>query len=226
MKKSLLFMLAIILPMVASAIDFEINGIGYNIVSIKDKTAEAIVVDQEEIIIPESVTYSGFVFSIIGVKADLSSISSITLPSSIEYLVSSNHSGRIMTHNVYISDLSKFLMIKKHKDKDGWVQDDGYYGNFNLYLNNELVTSITFPDECDSITDILFNCQNNIENLYIPKGVKKVSNSAFYGHSLSHQEVPSTRLVQGYALGESQLSAPPNAKNEIPSISNISPRIK
>lgn len=173
MKKTILLIL-MLLPIIANAYDFEVDGIGYNIVSSKDKTVEADASDLKTIIIPETISYSGISFTVIGVKAYFLSISSISLPSTIEYFVSLSSGGRIGTYDIFISDISKFLRIEKRG-----FPDEGLYGKYNLYLNNELITEINYPSDCDSITNVLGNCQNNIEQLYIPHSVRKIAHWAF-----------------------------------------------
>lgn len=173
MKKTILLIL-MLLPIIANAYDFEVDGIGYNIVSSKDKTVEADASDLKTIIIPETISYSGISFTVIGVKAYFLSISSISLPSTIEYFVSLSSGGRIGTYDIFISDISKFLRIEKRG-----FPDEGGYGKYNLYLNNELITEINYPSDCDSITNVLENCQNNIEQLYIPHSVRKIAHGAF-----------------------------------------------
>ena len=168
-----------IMSCTAFAADFEIDGYSYTIISTKDKTVEVNAGQPEEIIIPETVTYSNITFTVIGVKANFLHATSVTLPSTIEYLISSNHwGGRQDLCKVYINDLPKFLKIKKRKDNYP-DEDEGFYNPYNLYLNNQLVKEIIFPEDCDSITNILTGCQNEIEKLYITKNVKNIASSAF-----------------------------------------------
>lgn len=183
MRKQFLLTILMIMSCAAFAADFEIDGYSYTIISTKDKTVEVDAGQPKGIIIPETVTYSNITFTVIGVRANFSVANSVTLPSTIEYLISSNHYGRVVDPlcNVYINDLPKFLKIEKRKDKYPYEEDEGFYRPYNLYLNNQLVKEISFPEDCDSITNILKDCQNKIENLYIPKNVKKIADGAFSG---------------------------------------------
>ena len=190
MRKLFLLILLMIMSCTAFAADFEIDGYSYTIISTEDKTVEVNAGQPEVIIIPETVTYSNITFTVIGVKANFLHAKSVTLPSTIEYLISSNHwGGRIDLCNVYINDLQKFLKIKRRKDYYP-DEDEGFYNQYNLYLNNQLVKDISFPEDCDSITNILKDCQNEIENLYIPKNVKNIAYGAFAGcKNLKHANI-------------------------------------
>ena len=90
--KRILILLIILLPVVANAYDFEVNGIYYNILSISDKTVEVTKNDGYDsdysgiIHIPEQVSYENVTFRVvaIGEKAFAnSSVTSVILPSGI-----------------------------------------------------------------------------------------------------------------------------------------------
>ena len=90
MKKQLLLLVMLLLPMVASADAVEIDGIWYNLVS-KAKMAEVAKKPSGKysgaIVIPEKVTYDGTEYSVtsIGYYAfeGCSGLTSITIPNSV-----------------------------------------------------------------------------------------------------------------------------------------------
>lgn len=111
MKKQLLLLVIMLLPMVASAYDFELDGICYTITSIDNKTVEVATNSNTEtktsnydgdIIIPSSVVYNNITFTVTGIgmaafayyekKPGSESyginekITSVTLPSTISYI--------------------------------------------------------------------------------------------------------------------------------------------
>ena len=87
MKQSLLSILFLLLPIVASAEAVEINGIYYNLID-KGKAAEVTSNPNGysgEIVIPESVEYEGVTYSVtsIGGFAWCFELTSVTIPSSV-----------------------------------------------------------------------------------------------------------------------------------------------
>lgn len=71
MKKLLLLALTLLLPMLASAFDFQVDGIYYNITSTTEHTVEVSYgssVYSGDIVIPEHVTYNGVDFLVNGIQ--------------------------------------------------------------------------------------------------------------------------------------------------------------
>ena len=71
MKKLLLFLLTILLPTVASAYDFESDGIRYNILSRENLTVSVAADDNTcsgNIVIPSTVTYGSYTFNVIEIS--------------------------------------------------------------------------------------------------------------------------------------------------------------
>ena len=99
MKKRLLFsLLACIMFVDASAYDFEVDGLCYDIVSIPDRTVEVASCRQpynyvnyhfSSVTIPSAVTFQGITWDVIGIGYSAffeSPLQSITIPSSIQYI--------------------------------------------------------------------------------------------------------------------------------------------
>ena len=94
-KKTLLALFAVLIPLLASAHDFKVNGIYYNITSEADKTVE-VTYDAFNtrysgvITIPTTVTYNGVAYSVtkIGQEAFSScgSLTAITLPEGVTWI--------------------------------------------------------------------------------------------------------------------------------------------
>lgn len=143
----------------------------------------------EHYIIGEGITsIAGYVF------AGCSGMKSITIPSSITRINDYAFSGCTNLTSVYISNL------------DSWCKISSYYRPFtkqyDLYLNNSIVTDLTIPSSvktisnhafagCKSITDITFSngitsigdgsfqdCPNLI-NVSLPSSVTSIGKNAF-----------------------------------------------
>ena len=65
MKKKIVFLFFVFLAMIARAYDFEVNGIGYNIVSIADKSVcVSGITTGGDIVIPDNVMYNNYTFKV------------------------------------------------------------------------------------------------------------------------------------------------------------------
>ena len=92
MKKQLLLLVMMLLPMMAKAYDFELDGLYYNITSLQDLTVDVTYGDTPysgEITLPSSVTYANKTFEVTGIAERCfanSQITAIHLPQSIKSL--------------------------------------------------------------------------------------------------------------------------------------------
>ena len=122
------------------------------------------------ITIPDSVTDIGdSAFS--GCKG----LTSITIPDSVTGIGSYAFYGCSELQNIYITDIAAWCNISR---LDNLMR----YGssNKNLYLNNELVTSVTIPDGVTSIPDCAFRYCTSLTSITIPGSVTSIGNEAFY----------------------------------------------
>ena len=187
MKKQLLLLVMILLPMVASAYDAQINGIYYNLVK-KVKVAEVVpscVFESDwnnqysgDIVIPATVDYEGVTYNVtsIGRRAFFNcNISSFTIPSSITsigpeafYINRSDEECK-----VYLSDLEAWCNI----NTDGAAN---FYVDWRLYLNNEEINDLVLPN---TLTEIkyygpFFYCAS-IHSVTFPSSMTSTGESSF-----------------------------------------------
>ncbi len=143
----------------------------------------------EEIIIPES--HDGKKVSTIDRYGflDATNLQKITIPDSITSIgVQAFYHCNSLT-SVYITDLAAWCAIR-YDNFDGWDANPGCYAS-NLYLNGELVTELTIPDDITSIGDGAFYGFDSLTSVTIGNGVTSIGRSAFeYCSSLPSVTIP------------------------------------
>ena len=105
-----------------------------------------------------------------------SGLTSVTIPDNVASIGSYAFSGCDNLQNVYISDIAAWCNISG-------VNNLMEYGtsNKNLYLNNELVTSLTIPNEVTTIPSYAFNNCIGLSEVTITNSVTSIGNYAFSG---------------------------------------------
>lgn len=201
----------------ASAYDFQIDGIYYNITSAEELTVEVTCKNINEssgsysgdVIIPSSVVYGGNTYSVTGIGNyafyGCSTLTAITIPESITYF------GYYVFENceslgaVYISNLEAWCNI------DFWdaVSNPNNIAK-DLYLNGELLTEVVIPNTITEIKYSTFLGCSNLTSITIPEGVTHIGSNAFYGcSSLTDVTIPEgvTRIANSAFYGCSSLTA-------------------
>lgn len=118
--------------------------------------------------IPESVTVIDF-----GAFLNCASLESISIPSGIKELSYAFY-GCESLNSVYITDLEAWKNIKF----DCKEANPLYYAHM-LYLNNELVTEVSFKEGTEKIGKFVFDGAECIKKITIPDSVKNVGQYAF-----------------------------------------------
>ena len=130
------------------------------------------------VVIPESVEYSGKTYSVtsIGYRAFYEcGLTSITIPSSI-YLIDEDAFRGCGDMNVYISDISAWCNIR-------YVIGEGFKGARRLFLNGKEIRDLVIPDDVTVIGPCAFYNCSGLTSVTIPSSVTCISIDAFSGCS-------------------------------------------
>ena len=121
--------------------------------------------------IPNSVTSIGA-----AAFSGCSGLTSIAIPDSVTSIGDQAFYNCSKLQDIYITDIGAWCNIS---GLDNLME----YGsnNKNLYINNELVTSIAIPDSVTSIGNYAFNGCTGLTSVTIPDSVTSIGNYAFNG---------------------------------------------
>ena len=170
MKKQLLFLVMMMLPLVASADAVEINGIYYNLIT-KAQQAEVTSNPNQytgSIVIPESVNYNEVTYSVtsIGNKAfrDCSALTSIKMPNSVTSIGGEAFAYCIGLTSVTIPNSVTTII-------------------FGAFAGCYSLTSINIPNSVTKIDNEIFSGCSSLTSITIPNSVTSIGGYAFLGCS-------------------------------------------
>jgi len=207
-KKLLLLLLAMLLPMMASADPVKIDGIYYNLVS-KVKTAEVTSNPNKysgDVVIPETVMYRGEEYNVtsIGEKAFqyCNSLTSVTIPNSVTTIDSYAFN--------YCSGLTS-VTIPNSVFSIGSDAFQGCSGLTSVTIPNSVtsigkgtfqgcssLTSVTIPNSVTIIDDYAFSGCSGLTSITIPNSVMSIHYYAFSGCSgLTSITIPNSVMSIG-----------------------------
>ena len=185
MKQTLLSFLLAMLPMLASAYDFEEDGFYYSVLSVEDKTCQIVGGPSEgDICIPATVTHDNTTFSVIAVSgfgrysSKSGYIKSVTIQDGIKII--KNSAFRYQTQLYYVSlpnsveriegsafercpllNMKKLILPKNLKYLGYSVFCE------EMYAINESIVTIVIQEQLDSIDAFAFSAMHNLQKIII-----------------------------------------------------------
>ena len=192
----------------ASAYDFMVDGLAYNVVSLPDLTCEVTQADTEysgDIVIPSTVTYQGRTLTVILIGdwafSDCSALTSIQIPNSVTKIDEGAFCACSSLTSVEIPNSVTTIGYEAFEDCSSLV-------------------SVEIPNSVTRIDQAAFYGCSSLVSVEIPNSVTWIGEGAFYGcSSLISVEIPNsvTLIAQWAFYGCSALTSVeiPNSVTEI-----------
>jgi hypothetical protein len=178
MKKQLLLLVLMMLPLVGSAEAVEIDGICYNLIS-KGNIAEVTGSNYHsgDVVIPETVTYNDVTYSVTTIRKNAftgCSLNSIEIPSSITKICQEAfYNGG--ASSVKIKDLAAWCNI----NFESYFKTNPLSTASHLFLNDEEIHDLVIPDGVNTITDHAFYYFSGLTSVKIPSSVTSIGYECF-----------------------------------------------
>lgn len=202
MKKQLLIILMMMMPMVAWADAVEIDGIYYDL-SEESNSAGVTGSVNDVCVIPDSITYNGKKYVVTSIKQNAFfmnyELTSISIPPSIKSIGDCAFFDCTSINAVYISDLVAWCNI-----------DFGQMGNSNplglahhLYLNGEEMKNLVIPDSITEIKDRVFHGCEGLTSVVFHDKITSIGDQTFiYCSGLDSIQFPNSLLTIGESAFE------------------------
>ena len=185
MKKQILILMMILLPLAASAI--EIDGINYNL-TVYGKTAEvAKKAYQGSVIIPDYITYNGVKFSVTGIGAQAfegcTELTSVTIGNNVKYIRESAFVGCSGLTSVTMGNRVTTIAANAFQDCKSLVSidvpDTMKTIETGAFRNCIGLTSIVIPNSVTTIEAEAFEGCISLTSIVIPNSVTTIETSVF-----------------------------------------------
>lgn len=180
-KHWLMTIAMLLCSLAVSAQTFEMDGLKYTILSSTGLTVEVYkgsTQPTDNLIIPATVTYEETIYSVtsIGDRAFYccGSLTTITIPESITSIGHEAFYGCSSLTSVHISSIEAWCKISfasRYSNPIHFAQ--------NLYVNEELVTTLIIPEDVVSIGSYAFCRCTSIKSVIISEGITSIGERAF-----------------------------------------------
>ena len=186
--KHLFTALLLLCATAATAHDFEVDGIYYDVTDATNKTVAVTYKGSSStaysneyrgsVVIPESVTDNGTTYSVTSIGTDAFSgctgLTSVEIPNSVTSIGSFAFYKCSGLKEVYINDITAWLGISFIH----YTSNPLFYAK-KLYLNNEVVNHLTIPDNVTEIKNYAFYNCTSLTSVVIPNSVTSIVDAAF-----------------------------------------------
>ena len=177
-KTFYLLFLALMTPVIATAYDFEVDGIYYNI-----NGNEATVTNRSSsdnsyngnVIIPTLVTYGNTTYTVTSIDhqafLNCPNLTGVTIPISVTSISTNAFGGCSGLTNIIVTTGNPFYDSRN---------------NCNAIIEtstNSLISgckNTIIPNSVSCIGECAFNCCNSMDSIFIPNSVTSIGDSAFY----------------------------------------------
>ena len=203
LKSTLLTLAALLCSTVASAYDFKVDGIFYNITHSSNLTVEVTYESDAneiynsysgDIVIPATVTYDNKVYKVTSIGWNAfrycNNLTSIILPEGVAYIgVDAFYNCSSLTE-IHIASIESWLKIRFD---GGSAHPNAYASNVKLYIDGEELTEVEVPSSVTSIPSHAFcNC-SSLASITLPEGVTKIEDNTFRNcSSLASVTIPAS----------------------------------
>ena len=183
MKQTFLSILLMLLPMLVSADDVEIDGINYQLL----EGNNAMVISKldgykGDVIIPSIITIESTDYKVIQIRNKAfynnQELTSIAIPNSITFIGANAFQYCSNLSAVYISDLTAWCNIKFEGSVYGWTNPLSYA--HHLYLKGEEIKELIIPEGVTVINPWAFVGCSEFVSVTIPSSVTEIWDLSFY----------------------------------------------
>ena len=173
-----LLLLALLLPMAASAHDLEQGGIYYNLESDHAVVAPGTFPYTGNVVIPDAVPHQGHDYPVTAISPaafrDCSDLTSVYIPSSVTAIGEHAFAGCTALDSVAISDLAAWCRIDFSAESS-----NPCYRAHHLYLDGEEIIDLVIPDSVTAVNSYAFTGCESIVSVSIPCRVTSIGLSTF-----------------------------------------------